>query len=69
MLQAASASWRASRQLTLSLDVFNLFNNKKASDIDYFYESQLQGEAAPVADRHSHPVEPRSFRLTATLAL
>lgn len=50
----------------LALDVFNLFD-RKASDIDYFYASRLPGEAAEgVADRHFHPVEPRSLRLTLT---
>ncbi|MDN3922140.1 TonB-dependent receptor [Roseateles violae] len=66
-LAYARASWQASPQLRLSLDVFNLFK-RQASDIDYFYESRLQGEAATVADRHFHPVEPRSFRLTASLS-
>jgi hypothetical protein len=27
-------------------------------------ESQLPGEAAPLADRHVHPAEPRTVRLT-----
>jgi hypothetical protein len=58
---------RAGRRLapgtSLSLDVFNLFD-RAASDIDYFYESRLGGETAPVADRHFHPVEPRSLRVT-----
>jgi hypothetical protein len=66
-LAYARASWRPSSNWSLSLDVFNLFNSK-ASDIDYFYESQLTGEAAPVADRHFHAVEPRSVRLTVALA-
>ena len=47
------------------MDVFNLFD-RKDSDIDYFYESQLRGEAAPVEDIHFHPVEPRTFRVTLT---
>jgi outer membrane cobalamin receptor len=47
----------------LTLDVFNLFN-RQVNDIQYFYESQLAGEAAPVADRHVHPAEPRTLRLT-----
>ena len=55
--------WRATRSLTFNVDVFNLFD-REASDIDYYYESQRPGEAAPVADRHFHPVEPRSVRLT-----
>ncbi len=47
----------------LTLEVLNLLN-RKASDIDYYYESQLRGEATPVADVHSHPAEPRVWRLT-----
>jgi outer membrane receptor protein involved in Fe transport len=50
----------------LALDVYNLFN-RKASDIDYYYASQLRGEGAPVNDIHFHPVEPRSARVTLTL--
>ena len=50
-------------QASVTLDVFNLFN-RKVNDIQYFYESQLPGEAAPVADRHVHPAEPRNLRLT-----
>jgi len=58
---------RISRKLTpkteLTLDVFNLFD-RKVNDIEYFYESQLPGESAPVADKHVHPAEPRTLRLT-----
>ena len=58
---------RVSRQLgpnaELTLDVFNLFD-REVNDIQYFYESQLPGEAAPVADRHVHPAEPRTARLS-----
>ena len=58
---------RVSRKLTpkteLTLDVFNLFN-RKVNDIEYFYESQLPGETAPVADKHVHPGEPQTLRLT-----
>ena len=56
-------TYRFHKDLRLSLDVINLFN-RNASDIDYFYESQLRGEAAAVGDTHFHPVEPRSLRLT-----
>jgi len=42
--------------------VFNLFN-RKLSDIDYYYASQLRDETAPVNDIHFHPVEPRSARI------
>ena len=48
---------------SITLDVFNL-TNRKVNDIQYFYESQLPGEAAAVADRHVHPAEPRSLRVT-----
>nr|WP_316639678.1 TonB-dependent receptor [uncultured Roseateles sp.] len=51
------------RHTELSLDVFNLFD-RKVNDIEYFYESQLPGESAPVADRHLHPAEPRTLRVT-----
>jgi hypothetical protein len=47
----------------IELEGFNL-TNRKASAIDYYYESQLPGEAAPVADIHFHPIESRSFRVT-----
>ena len=58
--------YRISPNLRIALDVFNLFD-RKASDIDYFYTSRLQGEpAAGIDDVHFHPVEPRRFRLTLT---
>ena len=47
----------------LTLDVFNLLD-RRVNDIEYFYESRLPGEAAAVADRHLHPAEPRSLRVT-----
>jgi hypothetical protein len=56
-----SRSFGAKTELTL--DVFNLFD-RKVNDIEYFYESQLPGETAPVADRHVHPAEPRTVRVT-----
>lgn len=50
--------------VSLSLDVLNL-TNAKADQITYFYVSRLPGEdAAGVADRHFHPVEPTAMRLT-----
>ncbi|MEG9455342.1 MULTISPECIES: TonB-dependent receptor [Methylobacterium] len=49
--------------VSLALDVLNL-TNAKADQITYFYESRLPGEAAAVADRHFHPVEPTALRLT-----
>ncbi len=53
--------------LIVRLDGFNLLD-AKASQIDYFYASRLPGEpAGGVEDKHFHPVEPRSFRLSATM--
>ena len=67
-LAYARLAYQLDRRTRLSLDVFNLLN-KRASDIDYDYASRLPGEAADgVNDRHFHPVEPRSARLTLSYA-
>jgi outer membrane receptor protein involved in Fe transport len=55
--------YRLSKRFALSLAAYNLFDSDD-NDITYFYESQLPGEGAPVGDRHFHPVEPRTLRLT-----
>lgn len=56
--------YRLNQRTKLTLDGFNLFN-RRASDIDYYYASRLPGEpAGGVDDIHSHPVEPRTWRLT-----
>jgi outer membrane receptor protein involved in Fe transport len=55
--------YRVNRDLRLELEGFNL-TNRRASAIDYYYASQLRGEAAPREDVHFHPIEARSFRLT-----
>jgi outer membrane receptor protein involved in Fe transport len=50
--------------LQLRLDVFNLFD-AETWDISYYYPSRLPGElAAGIDDRHVHPGEPRSFRVS-----
>jgi len=54
-------TYAASKRLKLRLDALNVFD-RRVSDIDYFYESQLAGEAAPVEDIHTHPAEPRTLR-------
>ncbi len=59
-LRLSRKLWRGSE---LTVDVFNLFD-RKVNDIEYFYESQLATETVPVADRHIHPAEPRTVRLT-----
>jgi hypothetical protein len=46
----------------IALDVLNLFDSRD-HDVEYFYESQLPGESAPVEDRHYHVFEPRAARL------
>ncbi len=52
--------------LTLTLDVLNLFDSRD-NDITYFYASRLTGEAAEgVEDIHFHPVEPRMLRGSVT---
>ncbi|PHV28781.1 TonB-dependent receptor [Janthinobacterium sp. BJB426] len=67
-LAYARVAYQLNRKTRLSLDVFNLFD-KRASDIDYYYASRLPGEATEgVNDRHFHPVEPRSARLTLSYA-
>ena len=53
------------RDSALTLEVFNLFD-RRVDDIQYFYVSQPRGLAAQ-ADRHVHPAEPRSLRLTLRL--
>ncbi|WP_395688028.1 TonB-dependent receptor [Caenimonas koreensis] len=57
--------YKVNAKTRVAMDVFNVFN-RKASDIDYLYDSQLRGEAAPVSDRHFHPVEPRTVRVSLT---
>jgi outer membrane receptor protein involved in Fe transport len=60
----ARIGYRFDNGIKVQLDALNLFNSA-ASQIDYFYTSRLPGEpAAGVADRHFHPAEPRSLRLT-----
>ncbi|HAF43993.1 MAG TPA: TonB-dependent receptor [Gallionellaceae bacterium] len=62
------SGYKISKQVRLSLEVLNLLDTQ-VSDIDYYYESQLVGEASPVADIHSHPAEPRTLRLTLRVML
>jgi outer membrane receptor protein involved in Fe transport len=58
----ANVGYKIQKRVKLTFEVFNLAN-VKVNDIEYFYESQLQGEAAAVSDHHFHPAEPRSYRL------
>jgi hypothetical protein len=60
------AGYHFTPRLSAAIAVFNLLNHRD-NDITYFYESQLRGEPAPVADYHFHPVEPRTVRATVWL--
>jgi TonB dependent receptor/TonB-dependent Receptor Plug Domain len=60
----ARVAYQFNPKTKVTLDVFNLFNRKQ-SDIDYFYTSRLNGESVDgVEDKHFHPVEPISARIT-----
>jgi len=59
--------YKIPEQAKLWPDIFNLFNNTGAHQIDYFYPSQLANETAPVYDIHFKPVEPISARLTLSM--
>jgi hypothetical protein len=55
--------YRLRKDLKLEFEGYNLAN-KRVSSIDYYYASQLRGEAQAREDIHFHPLEARSFRLT-----
>ena len=64
----ARIGYAVNRQFRLALEVLNLFD-RKVDDITYFYTSRLAGEpAAGVADKHFHPIEPRTLRFAATIS-
>lgn len=55
--------YRFDKRTNIALDVYNLFD-RKVNDIEYWYDSQLANETSPVFDRHVHPTEPRTLRVT-----
>ncbi len=55
--------YKIDKRTKVTLDVYNLFD-RKVNDIEYWYASQLPSEASPVFDRHIHPTESRTLRLT-----
>ena len=56
--------YKISPKMRVELEAFNL-TNRKASAIDYYYTSRLQGEpTGGVNDTHFHPIESRSFRVS-----
>ena len=54
--------WRFDRRTRIELEGFNL-TNRRASAIDYYYESRLRNEPVGISDVHFHPIERRSFRI------
>jgi len=62
LLWSARASYKVDPRTKINLDILNVFD-RKANDIEYYYASQLRGEAVPVNDIHFHPAEPRTFRV------
>ena len=67
------AGYAFNNKWKMTVDAFNLLN-RKASDIEYYYESRLRGEAinpdpalnGGYNDIHLHPAEPVSFRVALT---
>ncbi len=65
----AKLGYAVTKQIRFGFEVLNLFD-RKVDDITYFYTSRLQGEpAAGVADKHFHPAEPRSLRVSLMLQM
>ena len=62
-LVSSNIGYKVTDNFQTSLEILNIFDTE-ASAIDYYYESQLQGESGPVEDKHFHPVLPRTFRAT-----
>jgi outer membrane receptor protein involved in Fe transport len=55
--------YKFDKRTQVALDAYNLFD-RKVNDIEYWYESQLSNETAAQGDRHIHPSEARTLRLT-----
>ena len=65
----ARIGYAATKRIKFGVDVLNLLD-RKVDDITYFYTSRLQGEpAAGIADKHFHPAEPRTLRLSLILQM
>ncbi len=57
------------RRWTVGLEIFNLLDSA-VSDVDYYYTSRLHDEPKEgIADIHSHPQAPRTFRLEVSMGL
>jgi outer membrane receptor protein involved in Fe transport len=59
--------YRLAPNARLVVDILNLLDSQD-SDVDYFYRSRLSGEPAEgVDDVHTHPVQPRTARISVRL--
>lgn len=59
----ARIGYRFENGMRLTLDAINLFN-AKTNQIAYYYDSRVTSTAPAAADRHIHPVEPLSVRVS-----
>lgn len=57
------ARWQLNDAIALHIDVLNVLDADD-NDVQYYYESQLANENAPVFDIHRHVLAPRSARFT-----
>lgn len=56
-------SYFSVERFRFGLEVLNVLDSKDA-DISYYFESQLLGEFFPIADVHTHQMEPRQLRVS-----
>ena len=64
LLVNMEAGYRVAARTRIVLDVLNLFDSRD-SDTDYYYASRLSGEPLEgVEDIHTHPVQPRTARVS-----
>lgn len=64
LLLNMEAGYTLAPRTRVVIDVLNLLDSR-ASDIDYYYPSRLPGEpAGGIDDIHTHPVAPRTVRLS-----
>ena len=55
-------TYSPTEKFSVTADILNLLDSDD-HDVEYFYESQLLNETAPVGDNHYHVFEPRSLRI------
>jgi outer membrane receptor protein involved in Fe transport len=53
--------YKVDHNIKIEVNILNLFD-RKVSDIDYLYSSQLRNELSPSDAIHTHPAEPRTLR-------